>query len=118
MILKLLRVIKIGRVAFRYGLDHIVMSELGPPRMARLAERLLFWRDISAPRGQRLRRALEELGPIFVKFGQVLSTRRDLLPPDIADELARQLARHLGVRLAGDAHDAPAIVGPAGAREQ
>src|SRR5690606_38594583 len=37
----------------------------------------------------RLRRALEELGPIFVKFGQVLSTRRDLLAPDIADELAR-----------------------------
>ncbi|HWT21067.1 MAG TPA: ubiquinone biosynthesis regulatory protein kinase UbiB, partial [Variovorax sp.] len=49
---------------------------------------LLFWRDISAPRGERLRQALEELGPIFVKFGQVLSTRRDLLPPDIADELA------------------------------
>src|SRR5258706_7464253 len=41
------------------------------------------------PRGQRLREALERLGPIFVKFGQVLSTRRDLLPLDIADELAR-----------------------------
>lgn len=89
MILKFLRVLKIGRVAFRYGLDNIVMSELGTPRIARLADRLLFWRDTSAPRGERLRRALEELGPIFVKFGQVLSTRRDLLPPDIADELAR-----------------------------
>jgi ubiquinone biosynthesis protein len=43
----------------------------------------------SARRGERLRRALETLGPIFVKFGQVLSTRRDLLPVDIADELAR-----------------------------
>ena len=43
---------------------------------------------LDAPRGQRLREALERLGPIFVKFGQVLSTRRDLLPPDIADELA------------------------------
>ena len=42
-----------------------------------------------APRGQRLRKALEHLGPIFVKFGQVLSTRRDLLPADVADELAR-----------------------------
>ena len=42
-----------------------------------------------APRGERLREALESLGPIFVKFGQVMSTRRDLLPPDIADELAR-----------------------------
>jgi ubiquinone biosynthesis protein len=46
-------------------------------------------RNLDAPRGQRLREALERLGPIFVKFGQVLSTRRDLLPPDIADELAR-----------------------------
>ncbi len=45
-------------------------------------------RDLSAPRADRLRLALEALGPIFVKFGQVLSTRRDLLPPDIADELA------------------------------
>jgi ubiquinone biosynthesis protein len=46
-------------------------------------------RNLRAPRGQRLREALERLGPIFVKFGQVLSTRRDLLPADIADELAR-----------------------------
>ena len=46
-------------------------------------------RTLNAPRGQRLREALERLGPIFVKFGQVLSTRRDLLPPDISDELAR-----------------------------
>ncbi len=45
--------------------------------------------DLSAPRAERLRLALESLGPIFVKFGQVLSTRRDLMPPDIADELAR-----------------------------
>ena len=45
--------------------------------------------DTLAPRGERLRRALEELGPIFVKFGQVLSTRRDLMPLDIADELAK-----------------------------
>ena len=46
-------------------------------------------RNLDAPRGQRLREALERLGPIFVKFGQVLSTRRDLMPIDIADELAR-----------------------------
>src|SRR5690606_3391483 len=45
-------------------------------------------RQLDAPRGVRLRHALERLGPIFVKFGQVLSTRRDLLPRDIADELA------------------------------
>ena len=50
------------------------------------------WTTFGAPRatrGARLRQALEDLGPIFVKFGQVLSTRRDLLPPDVADELAK-----------------------------
>src|SRR4051812_48028634 len=47
------------------------------------------WRHLDSPRGVRLRQALEALGPIFVKFGQVLSTRRDLLPVDIADELAK-----------------------------
>ncbi len=89
MILKFLRVFKILRVAIRYGLDDIAMSGLSIPRTTMFLNRMLFWRDISAPRGERLRRALEDLGPIFVKFGQVLSTRRDLLPMDIADELAR-----------------------------
>ncbi|MDF3036575.1 MAG: ubiB [Paucimonas sp.] len=89
MIPKFLRVLKIARVALRYGLDELAMSNFTVPRTAKLIDRLTFWRDISAPRGVRLRRALEELGPIFVKFGQVLSTRRDLLPPDIADELAK-----------------------------
>jgi ubiquinone biosynthesis protein len=54
-----------------------------------LVRRLAFWRRLSEPRAVRLRLALEALGPIFVKFGQVLSTRRDLLPPDISEELAR-----------------------------
>src|SRR5205085_12575257 len=49
---------------------------------------LVAGEEASYPRGQRLRLALQELGPIFTKFGQVLSTRRDLLPPDVADELA------------------------------
>ena len=48
-----------------------------------------FWRRLDKARGERLRLALEALGPIFVKFGQMLSTRRDLLPQDIADELAK-----------------------------
>ena len=48
-----------------------------------------FQRSAGATRGERLRLALEELGPIFVKFGQAVSTRRDLLPVDIADELAK-----------------------------
>src|SRR5207253_7440086 len=80
---------KILRVSIRYGLDNIAMSSLVTPRVAMLIDGVIFWRDISTPRAVRLRRALEELGPIFVKFGQVLSTRRDLLPPDIADELAK-----------------------------
>ncbi len=88
MILKFLRLLKILTVATRYGLDEIAISGLQVPRTAKLIDFLFFWRNISAPRGVRLRMALEELGPIFVKFGQLLSTRRDLMPPDIADELA------------------------------
>jgi ubiquinone biosynthesis protein len=89
MIVKFLRLLKILRVTFNYGLDEIAMSGLRIPRIALLIKRLFFWRNISAPRGERLRMALEDLGPIFVKFGQLLSTRRDLLPPDLADELAK-----------------------------
>lgn len=89
MLFKSLRLFKIVRVALKYGLDEIAISGLRVPRLAKLIDTIIFWRDLSAPRGERLRRALEELGPIFVKFGQVLSTRRDLLPADLADELAR-----------------------------
>jgi ubiquinone biosynthesis protein len=89
MVFKLLRVLKITRVAIQYGLDNIAMSGIAPPAIARLIDKLFFWRDLSEPRGVRLRQALEDLGPIFVKFGQVLSTRRDLMPPDIAEELAK-----------------------------
>ncbi|HTD04953.1 ubiquinone biosynthesis regulatory protein kinase UbiB, partial [Undibacterium sp.] len=84
-----LRLLKIIRIAILYGIDEIAISGLAVPRTAKLIDKLIFWRDISAPRGVRLRKALEELGPIFVKFGQVLSTRRDLMPADIADELAK-----------------------------
>src|SRR5450830_25368 len=87
MLLRSLRLFKIIRVAVRYGLDEIAISGFDTPRITRLLNALFFWRDLSAPRGVRLRRALEDLGPIFVKFGQVLSTRRDLLPLDVADEL-------------------------------
>jgi ubiquinone biosynthesis protein len=73
----------------RYGLDELVLNSFGRPWLHRLARILAIGRKLDAPRGQRLREALERLGPIFVKFGQVLSTRRDLLPADIADELAR-----------------------------
>ena len=75
-------------VVLRYGLDELVLSSFEHPWLRLLARLVSVGRDLSAPRGQRLREALERLGPIFVKFGQVLSTRRDLMPPDIADELA------------------------------
>jgi ubiquinone biosynthesis protein len=89
MILKFLRLLKILRVAVKYGLDEIAISGLKVPRTAKLIDTIIFWRDISAPRGTRLRMALEELGPIFVKFGQVLSTRRDLIPADLVEELSK-----------------------------
>jgi ubiquinone biosynthesis protein len=89
MMLKFLRLLKILRVSVQYGLDEIAMSGLKKPRIAKLVDTVFFWRDISAPRGERLRMALEELGPIFVKFGQVLSTRRDLIPADLVEELSR-----------------------------
>lgn len=86
--MRLFRFLKIARVASRYGLDQMILEHEPSGRLMQLANGLQFWRDLSTPRAVRLRMALEDLGPIFVKFGQVLSTRRDLLPQDIADELA------------------------------
>ncbi len=73
----------------RYGLDELALSSF-KQRWVRLLVRVMtIGRTLDAPRGERLRMGLERLGPIFVKFGQVLSTRRDLLPEDLADELAK-----------------------------
>ena len=83
------RLIYIVFVALRFGLDDFI-QEHAPFRLLRkLIQLLFFWRNQQQARGERLRLALEKLGPIFVKFGQMLSTRRDLLPPDVADELAK-----------------------------
>jgi ubiquinone biosynthesis protein len=76
-------------VCLRYGLDELVLTSFEKPWLHWIARMVSVGRNLRAPRGERLRQALERLGPIFVKFGQVLSTRRDLLPVDIADELAR-----------------------------
>ncbi len=91
--LQILRLIHIQWILLRHGLDEIIWATkifrpirylyyLTPGAWLRLSTR-------RAPRGVRIRSALEDLGPIFVKFGQMLSTRRDLLPDDIAEELGR-----------------------------
>jgi ubiquinone biosynthesis protein len=86
--MRIARLLRIGFVALRRGLDSFLFEHARLAGYAPLVNGLLFWRDLTPPRGVRLRRALEDLGPLFVKLGQVLSTRRDLLPTDIADELA------------------------------
>ncbi len=85
--MRIFRLLKIAHVMWRYGLDEIAVESLRSPALHRISSALRFGRDFKTPRGQRLREALQDLGPIFVKFGQMLSTRRDLLPPDMADEL-------------------------------
>ncbi|MFC3396859.1 ubiquinone biosynthesis regulatory protein kinase UbiB [Brenneria rubrifaciens] len=87
---ELIRLYSIIRVLLSYGLDELI------PKMRltiplRLGRRLLFWlpnRHHNMPLGERLRLALQALGPVWIKFGQMMSTRRDLFPPAIADQLA------------------------------
>lgn len=87
---ELIRLYSIVRVLLSYGLDELI------PKMRltiplRFGRRLLFWlpnRHRNMPLGERLRLALQELGPVWIKFGQMMSTRRDLFPPAIADQLA------------------------------
>jgi ubiquinone biosynthesis protein len=83
------RLARIWVIALKYGLDEFLLGHARFRWLRPTARALTFWRNTSAPRAVRLRLALEDLGPIFVKFGQVLSTRRDLLPADIAEELAK-----------------------------
>ena len=87
---ELRRLYRIGAVLLQQGLDEL-LPRAWQPWPVRLCRHSLFWlrnRHRQAPRGQRLRLAFEALGPVFIKFGQMLSTRRDLLPPDLAGELA------------------------------
>ena len=88
---RLLRLSTIARTVLRYRLDTFIDTE---KISAPLSTLLIFapWQLLPAPqqsRGERLRKALEELGPVFIKFGQMLSTRGDLLPADIITELAK-----------------------------
>lgn len=85
------RAYKIAKTFLTYGLDEIIPAHWLPWSL-RIGRYGLFWmpnKHKQKPAGERLRLALESLGPVWVKFGQMLSTRRDLLPPDIANELAK-----------------------------
>ena len=92
-ITRLLRLWTIQRVFIRHGLDELVLS-IPLFRPVAFLYYLFPWNwkrqnQDFGPRGERIRLSLEELGPIFIKFGQMLSTRRDLMPDDIATELTR-----------------------------
>lgn len=88
---QLIHLLHINRILVKHGLDEVIFAAhlLRPLRFMFYLAPWNWFRSKRAPRGQRIRMALEELGPIFVKFGQILSTRRDLLPDDIAIELSR-----------------------------
>ncbi|MDH5611561.1 MAG: ubiquinone biosynthesis regulatory protein kinase UbiB [Gammaproteobacteria bacterium] len=83
------RLLRINYVLARHGLDDIIFAThlLRPFRFLIYVLPWNWFRSERAPRGARIRRSLEDLGPVFIKFGQMLSTRRDLLADDIADEL-------------------------------
>ncbi len=87
--MRIFRLIKIIFVVLRFGLDEFLLAHERVRWLRVPLNILLFFRSTKRPRAVRLRLALENLGPIFVKFGQMLSTRRDLMPTDIADELAK-----------------------------
>jgi ubiquinone biosynthesis protein len=82
------RLVFIVVTVLRFGLDEVALSVFRQRWVRLLVRAVTVGRKLDAPRGVRLREGLERLGPIFVKFGQVLSTRRDLIPPDVANELA------------------------------
>ena len=88
---QIFRLLTIQRVLLKHGLDELVFT-LRLFHSIRWLHRLLPWnwlRRTDVPVGVRLRLALQDLGPIYVKFGQMLSTRRDMLPDDIAIELEK-----------------------------
>ena len=87
---ELRRLYFIIRTFLTYGLDELI-PKIRLTLPLRFGRRMLFWiprRHKTLPLGERLRLALQELGPVWIKFGQMLSTRRDLFPPAIADQLA------------------------------
>ena len=87
--MRIFRLFYIIYIALRFSLDEFILSHTRLKPLQVVINGVFFWRNKDQSRGARLRLALEALGPIFVKFGQMLSTRRDLIPLDISDELAK-----------------------------
>ena len=88
---QIFRVFAIQRVLIKHGVDELLFTIpfLGPLKFLLYLLPWNWFRKDQGPRAERIRKVLEELGPIFIKLGQILSTRRDLLPDDIAIELAQ-----------------------------
>ena len=86
--MRFFRLLRIMLIAYRFGLDEILLEQIRLRTLKVFSLLLPFRSQLKQPRAVRLRLALEALGPIFIKFGQMLSTRRDLLAQDFADELA------------------------------
>uniref|UniRef100_A0A486XW53 Probable protein kinase UbiB n=1 Tax=Rheinheimera sp. BAL341 TaxID=1708203 RepID=A0A486XW53_9GAMM len=89
--MRISRFYQIQKTLLQFGLDELIPPQW-QPWYARLLRRSLFWlrnQHADQPVGVRLRLALQSLGPVWIKFGQMLSTRRDLFPPHLADELAK-----------------------------
>ncbi len=89
--MRILRLYRINKVLLEHGLDDLI-PEKWLPWYAKLLRMSIFWlrnKHKGKSQGERITLALQSLGPVFIKFGQMLSTRRDLLPPEIANELAR-----------------------------
>src|SRR3954467_6978582 len=87
--MRFVRLMRIIAVSLRFGLDEFILGHERVRGVRTFVQWLPFRRRFDAPRAQRLRLALPAFAPIFVQLGQLLSTRRDLLPADIADELAK-----------------------------
>jgi ubiquinone biosynthesis protein len=88
----MLRILDLVKIVAKYRLDEYLSKHDRTKFLnagGNFVRRFLFGKPIEGPLGYRLRKALEELGPVFVKLGQIISTRRDLLPPDVANELVK-----------------------------
>jgi len=88
-LIRLRRLAAIANVVFKYRLDTLLDKSKTPLPLRLLLSPAVLWGKPKVSRGESLRKALESLGPIFVKFGQLLSTRPDLVPADICSELAQ-----------------------------